>query len=38
MSPIVAEVYGPDYKGQMRVGKEVRKAFEETRDIVAVDD
>ena len=38
MSPIVAEVYGPDYKGQMRVGKEVRKAFEETRDIVAVND
>ena len=38
MSPIVAEVYGPDYKGQMRVGKTVRKAFEETRDIVAVDD
>ncbi len=38
MSPIVAEVYGPDYKGQMRVGKEVRKAFEDTADIVAVDD
>ena len=38
MSPIVAEVYGPDYKGQMKVGKAVRKAFEETADIVAVDD
>jgi multidrug efflux pump subunit AcrB len=38
MSPIVAEVYGPDYAGQMRVGKAVRKAFEETKDIVAVDD
>ena len=38
MSPIVAEVYGPDYAGQMAVGKQVRKAFEETADIVAVDD
>jgi multidrug efflux pump subunit AcrB len=38
MSPIVAEVYGPDYAGQMKVGKTVRKAFEETPDIVAVDD
>ena len=38
MSPIVAEVYGPDYAGQMAVGKQVRKAFEQTPDIVAVDD
>ena len=38
ISPIVAEIYGPDYKGQMSVGKQVRKAFEETADIVAVDD
>jgi multidrug efflux pump subunit AcrB len=38
MSPIVAEIYGPDYKGQMSVGKQVRQAFEETKDIVAVDD
>jgi len=38
MSPIVAEVYGPDMPGQMAVGKQVRKAFEETKDIVAVDD
>ena len=38
MSPIVAEIYGPDYKGQMSVGKQVRKAFDETTDIVAVDD
>ena len=28
MSPIVAEVYGPDYKGQMTVGKQVRGVFE----------
>jgi multidrug efflux pump subunit AcrB len=38
MSPIVAEIYGPDMKGQMAVGKEVRQAFEKTPDIVAVDD
>uniref|UniRef100_Q47AQ9 Acriflavin resistance protein n=1 Tax=Dechloromonas aromatica (strain RCB) TaxID=159087 RepID=Q47AQ9_DECAR len=38
MSPIVAEVYGPDYAGQMAVGKQVRAAFEKTADVVAVDD
>ena len=38
ISPIVAEVYGPDYKGQISVGKQVRAAFEQTRDIVAIDD
>ena len=38
ISPIVAEIYGPDMKGQMAVGKEVRQAFEKTPDIVAVDD
>ena len=38
MSPIVAEIYGPDMKGQMAVGKQVRAVFEKTKDIVAVDD
>ncbi len=38
LSPIVAEVYGPDYAGQVAVAKEVRKAFEGTADIVGVDD
>ena len=38
MSPILAEIYGPDMKGQMSVGKQVRQVFEETKDIVAVDD
>jgi multidrug efflux pump subunit AcrB len=38
MSPIVAEVYGPDYQGQMSVAKQVRAVFAKTRDIVAVDD
>jgi multidrug efflux pump subunit AcrB len=38
MSPIVAEIYGPDMSGQMAVGKQIRAAFEKTPDIVAVDD
>ncbi len=38
MSPIVAEVYGPDYEGQMSVAKQVRKGFEQTPDIVFIDD
>ena len=38
LAPIVAEVYGPDYDGQMAVGKQVRRAFEHTPGIVDVDD
>jgi multidrug efflux pump subunit AcrB len=38
MSPIVAEIYGPDYAGQIEVAKAVRKHFESTADIVGVDD
>ena len=38
LSPIVAEVYGPDYAGQIAVAKQVRSAFEGTADIVGVDD
>jgi multidrug efflux pump subunit AcrB len=38
LSPIVAEIYGPDMAGQIAVGKQVRAAFEETTDLVAVDD
>ncbi|MFO1319825.1 MAG: efflux RND transporter permease subunit [Burkholderiales bacterium] len=38
LSPIVAEIYGPDYAGQMVVAKRVRAAFAETPDIVAIDD
>jgi multidrug efflux pump subunit AcrB len=38
LSPIVAEIYGPDYAGQMAVAKEVRARFEQTPDIVAIDD
>jgi multidrug efflux pump subunit AcrB len=38
LSPIVAEVYGPDYAGQVAVARQVRQAFEATADIVGVDD
>ena len=38
MSPLVAEIYGLDYAGQLRVAAEVRKTFEATPDIVDVDD
>ncbi len=37
-SPLVAEIYGIDYEGQARVAKEVRQVFEQTPDIVDVDD
>ena len=38
MSPIVAEIYGPDYKEQIAVAKGVRKALENTPDLIAIDD
>jgi multidrug efflux pump subunit AcrB len=38
LSPIVAEVYGPDYRGQIAVAREVRRLFEATPDLVAIDD
>jgi multidrug efflux pump subunit AcrB len=38
LSPIVAEVYGPDYAGQIAVAQRVRDAFEGTADILGVDD
>jgi multidrug efflux pump subunit AcrB len=38
LSPIVAEVYGPDYEGQMSVAKQVRAGFEGNADIVFIDD
>jgi multidrug efflux pump subunit AcrB len=38
MSPIVAEIYGPDYGGQISVAKKVRAAFSATPDIIGVDD
>lgn len=38
MSPLVTEVYGLDYNGQIDVAKQIRKIFEQTKDIVDVDD
>ncbi|MEW6314289.1 MAG: efflux RND transporter permease subunit [Pseudomonadota bacterium] len=38
MSPIVAEIYGPDYEGQMRVAQRVHEVFGKTADIVGIDD
>jgi len=38
MSPIVAEIYGPDYQGARKVAGMVREQFAKTADIVAIDD
>jgi multidrug efflux pump subunit AcrB len=38
LSPLVGEVYGLDYGGQIAVAKQVREVFEGTADIVDVDD
>jgi multidrug efflux pump subunit AcrB len=38
MSPIVAEIYGPDYAGQIEIAKKVRGVFENTRHITDIDD
>ncbi len=37
-SPLVAEVYGIDYKGQIRIAKQVREVFAETDNISDIDD
>ena len=37
-SPLVAEIYGLDYDGQLKVAKSVRQVFEQTPDVVDVDD
>jgi len=38
MSPIVAEVYGLDYQGQIQQAKLLRAVFEDTDNIVDIDD
>ena len=38
MSPIVAEVYGPEEPGRIAVAKQVRRVFEHTPDFNSVDD
>ena len=37
-APLVAEIYGIDYDGQIRVAQRVRGIFESTPDVVDVDD
>ena len=37
-SPLVAEIYGLDYDGQLALAKSVRQVFEQTPDVVDVDD
>jgi multidrug efflux pump subunit AcrB len=37
-SPLVAEVYGLNYAGQIQVAKELRQVFEQTPDIIDIDD
>ncbi|MGB5258058.1 MAG: efflux RND transporter permease subunit [Woeseiaceae bacterium] len=37
-SPLVAEVYGPDYAGQQQIARELRALFAATPDIVDIDD
>ena len=37
-SPLVAEIYGLNYSGQIQVAKKVREVFESTDDIIDVDD
>lgn len=38
LSPLVAEIYGLDYEGQIAVAKQVRAVFESTDDIIDIDD
>jgi len=38
LSPIVAEIYGLDYRGQIRAAKQVREVFESVPGVVDVDD
>ena len=37
ISPIVAEIYGPDYEEQKRIGKALQAVYEGTADIVDID-
>ena len=38
MSPLVAEIYGLDYQGQIKAAKRLREVFQGTADIVDIDD
>jgi len=38
LSPLVAEVYGINYSGQIQVAQQIRQTFESTNDIIDIDD
>ena len=38
LSPLVAEIYGPSYTGQIKVAKQIRQIFENTENVVDIDD
>ncbi len=38
LSPIVAEVYGLDYQKQLTVARQIRSVFEQSADVVDIDD
>ena len=38
LAPIVAEIYGPDYEAQTQLARAVRRVFESTPDVTAIDD
>ncbi len=38
MSPLVAEIYGPDEAGRHALAKQVRQAFGQTADLIGIDD
>ncbi len=38
MSPLVAEIYGLDYQGQIGIAKQIRELFSQTEDVIDVDD
>ncbi len=37
-APLVAEIYGPDYKGQQQLASDLKQLFEDTEYIVDIDD
>ncbi len=38
LSPLVAEIYGVDYQGQIGIAKQVRDYFTQTSDVIDIDD
>jgi multidrug efflux pump subunit AcrB len=38
LSPLVAEIYGPDEAGRHALAKQVRQAFSQTADLIGIDD